>query len=194
MAVAILLIVAGIATQSYGDMLIKAKTSRVKAEFRTISAAISSYAVDHNSQPRMSHFVLYRDPSFDQILGVPVNGILSRVLTTPVAYVTSINRLDPFMTAKSVAPLDEQFYTYQVLNVYRSNFPESDFWPRAVSFYGDWRLGSVGPDQVFDHGFANSAQLPYDPSNGTISFGNIWYSPNQSFGAMPPVPELLGKH
>jgi hypothetical protein len=125
---------------------------------------------------------------------MPVHGILSRVLTTPVAYLSSINRADPFMASILTAPLDERFYTYQVHSEYVKRLPASSFWPRAEAYYGPWRLVSVGPDLAFDHRFSNSAQLPYDPTNGLFSLGNIIRSPRYAGGECPPVPELLGPH
>jgi hypothetical protein len=66
--------------------------------------------------------------------------------------------------------------------------------PQQV-IHGDWRLAGVEPDQVFDHKFANSAQLPYDPTNGLISLGNIWTSQRGKDSiTMPPVREMLAVH
>jgi len=192
--VGIILILAGIAVENYLAASIRAKVSRVKSDHRTLMTGIEAYSVDHNRPPRMAH-PRYGDPQFDEIDGVPVAGVMSIALSTPVAYVTSAHLLDPFMLKKTGAPLDERLYTYQVIGQYAEWNPDSDFWPRAEEFYGDWRLGGVGPDQVFDHQFANSAQLPYDPTNGLISLGNIWTSKvGNDENRMPPVPELVGEH
>jgi prepilin-type N-terminal cleavage/methylation domain-containing protein len=190
----IILILAGIATENYLAASIRARVARVKSDHRTLMLGIESYRVDHNRTPRMAH-QRYNDPALDIINGVTVSGVMSSVLSTPVAYVTSAHLLDPFMAKQEGAPLDERLYTYQVIPQYVTWNPESTFWPAAANFYGDWRLGGVGPDQVFDHKFANSAQLPYDPTNGIISLGNIWTSQRGGdSNAMPPVPQLLGVH
>lgn len=189
----ILLILAGIAVENYLAASIRAQVSRVHSEFRTYATAIEMYRTDHNSIPRMAHHRFYGDPDFDYINGNGVAGVVTRVLSTPIAYMTTAHLVDPFMTRREDAPLDERLYTYQVHPVYIARNPRSQFWPKALEFYGEWRLGSVGPDQSFDHRFANSAQLPYDPTNGLISLGNIWYSPRNQ-GIMPPVPDLLGPH
>ena len=99
----------------------------------------------------------------------------------------------PFLFGNPALPLDERLYTYQHIPVYMDKNPESTFWPAALDFYGDWRLASAGPDLTFDHGFANSAQLPYDPTNGIVSLGNIW-SGQRGEIPMPPIPLLLGIH
>ncbi|MCX7716906.1 MAG: prepilin-type N-terminal cleavage/methylation domain-containing protein [Candidatus Sumerlaeaceae bacterium] len=192
--VAILVILSALGAGTYQESLVRAKTSRVIAEFRTYASAIEAYHVDQNAYPRMAHFRFYRDLDFDVFEKVPVNGILSRSLTTPVAYLVTINRADPFMAAILTAPLDERFYTYQVHSEYMKRLSASSFWPRAEKYFGPWRLVSVGPDLAFDHRFANSAQLPYDPTNGLFSIGNIIRSPRYAGQECPPVPDLLGPH
>jgi len=192
--IGIVMILAGLAMENYLAASIRARVARVKADHRTLMMGIESYTVDHNRAPRMAHR-RYGDPNFDTIQGVPVSGVMSNVLSTPIAYVSSAHLLDPFMVKYEDAPLDERLYTYQYIPQYIDWNPDSTFWPAARLFYGEWRLASVGPDQVFDHKFANSAQLPYDPTNGLISLGNIWTSQRgQDENRMPPVPLLLGPH
>lgn len=194
--IGILLILAGIATENYLAASIRAKVARVKTDHRALMTGIEAYRIDHNHPPRMAHR-RFGDASFDSIAGVTVSGVMSRALSTPTAYVTQAYLFDPFMTKRVDAPLDERLYTYQVIPLYVEWNPESTFWPAALQFYGDWRLGSVGPDQSFDHLFANSAQLPYDPTNGLITLGNIWSSQRGGIdptNPMPPISLMLGEH
>ncbi|MEO8207057.1 MAG: prepilin-type N-terminal cleavage/methylation domain-containing protein [Chthoniobacterales bacterium] len=188
----IMFILSGIALQNYSSASIRARVARVKAEHRILAQAIEVYRVDENALPRMAN-TFYHDPFFDTIYGIPVSGVMTHCLSTPVAYVTKAYLMDPFMEAKKDAPLDERFYTYQVIPAYIQKNPKSKFWPNALGYHGEWRIASVGPDLIFDHKFANSAQLPYDPTNGLISFGNIWTSQKNPVEC-PPVPLLLGKH
>lgn len=190
--VGIIVILAAIAAENYLTASIRARISRVKVEHRTLQLGIEAYRTDHNRMPRMAHR-RYGDARFDMIGGTPVSGVMSIVLSTPIAYVTSAHLYDPFMLKQVDAPLDERMYTYQTIPTYIDWNPDSEFWPAVLEFYGDWRLASVGPDQSFDHLFANSAQLPYDPTNGIISTGNIWTSPKYQEG-LPPIPSLLGEH
>ncbi len=192
--IGLLLILTGIAVDNYLGAMVRARTSRVKADFRALATAIEVYTVDHNAVPRMASYKFYRNDEFDLVEKVAVSGVVSKVLSTPVAYISNPFRIDPFMAENRTAPLDQRLYTYQDIPAYIQFQPESKFWPKALQFYGRWRLGSVGPDQVFYHGFANSGQLPYDPTNGLLSLGNIWYAPRGGFDAMPPIPDLLGKH
>lgn len=195
MVVGILAILSAIALGNYQDAQIRAKVARVKSDLRIIAGAVEMYRVDLNRSPRMAHFRFYGDPAFDIINGESVNGVISRALSTPVPYLTSPFLLDPFMARATSAQVDEQLYTYQDLDVYALEEPESQFWPAAHQLLGAWRLGSVGPDLTFDHGFANSAQLPYDPTNGAVSLGNIWYFQRGAFDNPSAMDSrLLGPH
>jgi len=52
--------------------------------------------------------------------------------------------------------------------------PAPDYNPGALAKYGQWRLISIGPDRVWVIGREyDSMDIPYDPTNGTVSFGNI---------------------
>lgn len=194
MVMGILFLLTGLGINNYQSALTKAKVSRVKTEFRTYTTALEMYAIDHNQFARMAHFNFYGDPAFDLVNDIPVSGVISKSLTTPISYVATSNIIDPFMHNNLNAPLDEQLYTYQNIGEYLKKNPTSKFWPQALSFYGPWRLGSAGPDRTMSHGFANDFQLPYDPTNGSISLGNIWHSPKMSEFSMPPIPQLLGEH
>lgn len=192
--VAIVSTLSGIALINFSEAQTKAKVSRAKTDLRSLSAAIESYHVDNNRYPRMASYRFYTDPGFDIVAGETVNGIPSKVLSTPVAYIANPYVLDPFIGGDKGIRVDERIYTYQDLTSYSTNIPTSQFWPRAVEHYGFWRLASVGPDRTFDHGFLNSAQLPYDPTNGTISLGNLWQSQRHAGQTTMPMPELLGPH
>ncbi len=194
-AVGILAILTAIGLSNYHEAQTRAKAARVMADMRTIAGALEQYRLDHNQSARMAHFRFFSDPAFDIINGESVNGVLSRALSTPVSYLSNPFILDPFMLRLEGAAVDERLYTYQDLDTYAVRNPESAFWPVARELLGAWRLGSVGPDLTFDHGFANSAQLPYDPTNGTISLGNIWHVQRGGFNAAQNMqPELLGPH
>lgn len=193
--VTIISILALIGAQNYAEVTTKAKLARINADLASYATAIEVYALDNNRVPRMTHARFYNDSNFDYFFGVPVNGTMSKCITTPIAYLQSNLIADPFMVANKRAPLDEVFYTYQDIGMYNNRYARSNFWENALSYYGLWRLASVGPDMAFDHNFANSAQLPYDSTNGTFSSGNIWRSQTYTeITTLPPIPTLLGAH
>ncbi len=195
--VAIIAILAAIAVPNFLEAQTRSRVSRVVSDMRTFATAIEAYTVDYNATPRMTHTTFHpvdRElfPASEHPGGV--FGVMNPILSTPIAYITDVFRKDPF-TAESGTGirLDEQLFTYHDLATYQDRNPTSAFWAASTDFYGNWRLGSVGPDRTFAHGFSLSAQLVYDPTNGTLSLGNIWRSPKNS-GIQPPVGTLLGAH
>ncbi len=195
--VAIIAILAAIAVPNFLEAQVRSKVSRVKSDLRTVATAVESYTVDNNRVPRMVYTSRYAEDLIDFPAGQypgGVYGIIWKGLSTPIAYITQVGYIDPFKTTDSASRYDERVYTYQDLSAYEEWFPTSTFWPEALLFYGKWRLGSVGPDKEFSHGFTNSAQLAYDPTNGTVSQGNIWRSQNRTDNEQPEVGPLLGNH
>jgi len=193
--VAIIAILAAIAIPNFLDAQVRSKVSRVKADLRTIATALEAYTVDKNRVPREINTNAGWYTAID-ILMYPggAAGILWWGLTTPLSYLTRVDFIDPFQDTTVGNPLDERRYTYHDIKANIDHNPASLFWPAALEFYGAWRLGSVGPDKMYGHGFATSAQLVYDPTNGTNSLGNIWRSQNYSYDKQPPVGVLLGAH
>lgn len=189
----IILVVASIAVANYQDASVRAKYARVVSDLRAFSAAIDSYSVDHNTIPRMASYDIYHDLALDTVAGASVNGVFSKCISTPVAYLPTSLYLDVYMLGNTSAAIDERMFTYQDLSAYCHFYSNSNFWPKAKEYYGDWRMCSVGPDRKFNHDFKNSAQLPYDATNGTSSLGNIWRSQRQP-ETLPPIPDLLGSH
>ncbi len=204
--VAIIAILAAIAVPNFLEAQVRAKVARTKADLRTLATAIESYAVDNNRPVRERNSSWFG--ATEDVDGQAVSGILSQLLSTPVAYITTTYLQDPFQSgAASGTPFDEIVFTYQDMGDRLTPPPlyapsGSTFWPAAIEFYGRWRMISVGPDRLFSHGFTNSAQLAYDPTNGTVSRGNIFRSQNQSESVQPLVgnvysggtASLLGTH
>jgi len=206
--VAIIAILAAIAVPNFLEAQVRSKVSRVKAEFRSIATAIEAYATDHSRMPREVNTGFYSTDTTDYAWVLAINppndsvsGILWRGLTSPVSYITSIEFLDPFQTVSIGNRYDETHFTYHDLKTRGETwypYPGSTFWLPAYAYYGSWRLGSVGPDKTYAHGFTRSAQLVYDPTNGTVSLGNIWRSQRWTEGNQPPAgsgaDDLIGPH
>jgi prepilin-type N-terminal cleavage/methylation domain-containing protein len=184
--VAIIAILAAIAVPNFLEAQTRSKVSRVKADLRSLATAIEAYAVDNNKVPREWNTTRYGDP---QSNGQNVSGVLWWGISTPVAYITNPYMNDPFQDKNLTSPFDERIFTYQDMKTRAVEwYPTSTFWPPAYEFYGAWRMCSVGPDRSFTHNCpSNSAQLEYDPTNGTVSPGNIWRSQKNS-GVQPPPP------
>jgi len=183
--VAVIAILAAIAVPNFLAAQTRAKASRVLADINALRTAAEAYAVDANSYPRMAWG---RPPFQDKYTGFgrtdePIFGTLGPWVTTPVSYITSYDMLDPFTRGKDVR-FDAILYTYHDLKTARylnANF--NDYGDANVSFvereYGAYFFLSLGPDgSATNVGFYER----YDPTNGTISAGNIIVSQKKGPG------------
>ena len=187
--VAIIGILAVIAIPNMMQARIRSKISKAKQELNTISVALELYQVDCNDYPPNTH-TDFNDSTV---------GLLRFNLTTPVSYLKHAKLQDPFLPSHYIHPpgqFGDLLYTYQNVRWYRHLYEEpyqpSDnsglSWrlPDGVTlpeeFYGAWRACSYGPDQEYNEYPPNSwGMLDYDPTNGIISEGNIWYGAKSGF-------------
>ena len=184
--VAIIAILAAIAVPNFLEAQTRAKVSRVKADMRTLATGIESYHVDNNSYPREWNTVQFGDP---QINGQNIEALPGPPLSTPIAYLTSSILPDPF-----IAQQESPFLTDRYIFYYDTSYRSTVFWLAAQEYYGAWRMGSLGPDgRFFNSDTTDLAQMQYDPTNGTISPGNIWRS-QKNDGVQPPIGTLLQAH
>lgn len=162
--VAVIAILAAIALPNLLEAQTRSKVSRVKSELRTLGLALEAYHVDYNHYP------------FWIIHGVRVNPTSRRLipLTTPIAYMTAVPRKDPFQDRK----MPETYDTYDYVDAESFALhgePEPSYRVRGA----EWRLCSPGPDCINTYGGPSSFTPPdnpgydYDPTNGTISKGDI---------------------
>jgi type II secretion system protein G len=165
--VGIIAILAAIAVPNFLEAQVRAKVSRAKNDMRAMATALEAYHVDNNAYPDAS-------ADFRPL----------RHVTTPVAFITSLPE-DPF-PPRNMPPM----------------------WARARSYrYGSmpiasaatrWALASDGPDLrndtqdlTFYPGYSpglfygGDPEFPwvlYDPTNGTLSQGDLFrgsdYVPN----------------
>jgi hypothetical protein len=180
--------------QEFKEARIREQVSRVKNDMRSMATAIESYYVDNNSYPTSTTEVTksihasaarnaqsegWRLPAFE-LRGYPANGSWPPMtLTTPVAYITRYMD-DPFT--------NQPGHTYQFYSTNHPGHPVQTG-PRTTMWMGSgggWILWSPGPDGKYDVDWQKyypndtTATLKslysktYDPTNGTISGGDIW--------------------
>lgn len=171
--VAIIAVLAAIGVINFLEAQVRAKVTRAKSDLRTVSTALEAYRVDANRYPPND---------------VARFSIIPLELTTPVAFLTSANLRDPF-NKQAVHPIYGDlvnFYSYfKIVNYNDAVFdsangkrPPDDaidapFFNRgALRKYGAWWLVCVGPDTEFRAG-GPGPDVIYDPTNGTVSYGNI---------------------
>ncbi len=170
--VAIIAILAAIAVPNFLEAQTRAKVSRAKSDMRTLTTGITAYYTDYNrvfpdandpeTPPDLLHltFTVENGIQADLKMLVPVieefyTFRALRPLTTPLAYITSIPR-DPF---SRIMPYG---YDTRVLNGRVAFCAVLSAGPDRVA--GEWHRGYTGTNQA----------IPYDPSNGTVSRGEIW--------------------
>jgi len=198
--VAIIAILAAIAVPNFLEAQTRAKVSRVKSDIRSLATGLESYRVDNNVPPPSAGEIsgtagLVGGPL--TINGVTGNtGIMGWWLSTPVAYMTSALMLDPFVPNGNRPDL--QIFSYHTQTFrwgdkavrygFRSmatqeNASEGITGAAFGEIYGSWRIFSIGPDTRYANNLGGPANtfrgevgIPYDPSNGTISAGNVFRS------------------
>ena len=158
--VAIIAILALIAVPNFLEAQTRAKVSRAKTDLRTYTTALEAYFVDWNSyvNDHDSNYLYY---SMDQ------NGLTK--LISPVAYLTSLPR-DPF---GEIMPIEG--FRYMAWN-YEGGSGEDNVPIRQRHAYLLIGLGPDGWDNTDgndDFPFTDR-MLSYDPTNGTVSLGEIY--------------------
>jgi len=174
MVVAIISLLAAIAIPNFLEAQTRSKVARALADMRSVATALETYRTDENAYPPMT------EPGF---VGGPevIRGTFLKWwyvpdrLSTPIAYVSSAAMLCPFGgdVPKSLDFPDEIWRRYGYENI-----PEliernaarpfsTRFVPSLLDETGEWRLQCVGPDRAWN------PFLIYDPTNGTVSPGDI---------------------
>jgi prepilin-type N-terminal cleavage/methylation domain-containing protein len=191
--VAIIAILAAIAVPNFLEAQTRAKVSRVFADFRSIATALEAYAVDNRNYVA-SHFENggFIEPTTRRL----------RPLTTPVAYMTKVPGPSPFKApgeddywathfqySTTEGLLHEGAGNGSYLNtIYRVAAGQQPIDPGITPLFADgpkWLIMERGPDTMFfffwalgwapapaAQGWVNAAVF-YDPTNGTVSEGDI---------------------
>lgn len=182
--VAIIAILAAIAVPNFLEAQTRSKVSRVYSDIHSVTVAIEAYAVDNNNYPPG-----YKTAALHSLYA----------LTTPVAFMSSGFIIDPF--SKMTPNITSNCLTYELVNT-QNRIIEATTGPYTINpVAGEqpskgawWWLASRGPDKQYGfkpsekeynlyEKFYNSDINPggfistiYDPTNGTVSLGNLYGS------------------
>ena len=174
--VAIIAILAAIAIPNFLAAQVRAKVSRIKGEFATIATAMESYYVDNNAYPWPKNGG--NGPNNFAFNFWTWEGV-SPSLSSPISYINQTAIIDPFKSFLAYGR-SYRMQTNDELLYMKQNYGES--WWTTENPVGDnvynwyngsqnsnlkWDVWSSGPDQI-DYQY-----FYYDPSNGTVSPGEI---------------------
>ncbi len=171
--VGIVAILATIGLMNFLEAQTRSKTSRARADMRTLAGAVEVYATDHNSY-------------------VDTFGLSK--LTTPIAYVSSITK-DVFAAHDGSPYLGYMNATQQSTSEELQNWDVQTYTPQqqgTLSGYS-WFIWSNGPDltdtalkdtqKSFNDVVkapSSDAGLYYDSTNGTVSRGDLLRTPKEA--------------
>ncbi len=194
--VAIIAILAAIAVPNFLEAQTRAKVSRVKNDLRTIATGMESYAADWSRYP------IPADPlgqRIDDVLGTtsvsPFETRVPVLLTTPVAYLSSRPE-DIFAAVRHGESRLYHAITTDFVNV-RATYAPLHNWRLIWTLYFRQLYGGDPPSEVkylfvsWGPDMKHDADVPhvvapgtphehgrgtiYDPTNGTVSPGDILY-------------------
>lgn len=169
--VAIIAILAAIAIPNFLAAQTRAKISRAKGELQTLATALESYYVDNNVWPQDGTEVWTTQTYY---------WYMPNEVTTPVAYISSSLLKDPFRG--SLNPGDDPLLTrYRYSNTGDGILGRSSNKSIYQDAFGGWRVVSLGPDKGYTPDADGKGTpfglwditIAYDPSNGTVSNGDI---------------------
>ncbi|MBD3265283.1 prepilin-type N-terminal cleavage/methylation domain-containing protein [bacterium] len=170
--VAIIGILAAIAVPHFLTAQTRAKVARIKSDFHAIGLALEAYRMDCN------HYPCYKTGDLPKRYHT-INYHL-RPLTTPFAYIPSVDIKDPFLETLPAQGYEDEMarHTYNYRNHEFFKHSSNPNFREKV-----WVLNSLGPDMIPQKGLmtemwarafvAEDMVVVYDPSNGYKSAGDI---------------------
>jgi len=167
----IIAILAAIAVPNFLEAQVRAKTSRARADIRTVITALETYKVDAGAYP------IPTDLNAPNPHGSGFHSRTGSWLTTPVTYLNQLPR-DVFLSQSAFEdpPYQETGVGFRYAYYHSPDhvkFVGSDIWDKLGDWIGEWAVYSVGPDGWPKHIPGNVTLLPYDSTNGSTSGGNI---------------------
>ena len=171
--VAIIAILAAIAVPNFLEARVRSQVSRCMNDLRTMATALEAYHVDHIAYPPYGRI----SPDGDIQYPARINNMFDMMcfvgppLTSPVPYLAAIP-IDPFMPPR-IEPELMFHYEYLNLDQHVANFPNPPppFAARLIPAWGRWRMVGAGPNGT--RGIDIKRGIVYDPTNGTVSDGDI---------------------
>lgn len=187
--VAIIAILAAIAVPNFLEAQTRAKVSRAKADMRSMATAAETYQLDYNKYPIDSNpppATQQQKYTRDSWGTTSVNDYASIYgkygglkydalfrLTSPISYMSSLPQANPFGIYAAYNAGDFwEGYTYRGTSV-MERIAASVYPIEWVGKNLAYAFDSTGPSKRLRT--TEGRILVYDPTNGTLSYGGIWY-------------------
>ncbi len=164
--VAIIAILAAIAVVNFLEAQTRSKLTSAQAEMRTLLVGLVSYSLDNNGLPsnNASSPILGQEP-------------LLR-LTSPIAYLTSVPR-DVFWIPEHRDANDPELSTYAYMDLAQMSalglVDQEEVWEERYFIVSRAPDATFQANNVIDGELLSDATV-FDPSNGTVSPGDLFMS------------------
>jgi len=181
--VAIISMLVAVAAPRLDDAFVRTQGVRATADLRALSLALEVYRLDNSNLPGGSRFYT---PT-----GLKVVQVVPRALTTPVAYLTSLGSMvDPFendsvINRGMVGGVDYSLFRfYGFTPKWENDILHTEPGGKVTAEFGEYEAWSSGPDRMWGPYAYQDVPLTggpirpidrvrYDPTNGTVSGGDI---------------------
>lgn len=199
--IAAVLLLAAIIIPNFEAGQRRTQLSRGKAELRTAAVAIEAYAADWGGTYPYDGYFQFGPPTGYNYWYLPYT------ISTPAAYLKTHRIVDPYRAASSSTSID-QFLDIRYTNVdstwglafngLSGKTSASVYYGMTSTELGHYRLLSVGPDGLFNPAAGDgywqgitaypSWGMPYDPTNGVLSRGDILRTQRSEIGYLNMAP------
>ena len=181
--VAIIAVLAAIAVPNFLEAHTRSKVTKTMTDMRAIALAVNMYIVDNNEVLN----IYDRGNTFPLTFWLREQGgpeFMGNRLSTPVAYLSEV----PWDHFNTIARSSIHNFTTRVAVSMHSR-PLDAPGHRQLHLFKryQWSLESFGPDLLYWNDAPGPSgdvlnKIFYDPTNGTISPGSIWYFDAWGFG------------
>lgn len=199
--VAIIAILAAIAVPNFLEAQVRSKVSRVKSDHRSLATAIEAYYVDNNLYPAAAmgtananlisaDTATLASGDAGRTFALRQGTVVLSTLTTPIAYITTYFA-DPFADTRG---LTFRYYADRAGWILGSWGPDTDQgaggdlgWNQGANPWDDddpdietiYDSRQSQPGDLLIAGEASTSvagagAFTYDPTNGTVSQGDVW--------------------
>ncbi len=186
----IVLVLGLMAIPNFLEPCTRSTVSRVKADMRILATAIESYAIDYDTYPPHT-FQHDKKAHWPASLDAPTF-MNNYCLSTPVPYISSYP-LDA-LSSESAEKFGFAYYNFAGSWLLVSQGPHHDFDTRFDLLSTSSPLTAASSRTLHFAEATEGAVLMFDPSNGTLSSGDIYLSRDEGYSTIFSDSTFSTKH